>query len=273
LSVAVELGLGLIAIGRSWGYRKQPVPDGEQVQAFLSGAVEAGVRFYDTAPSYGTSEERLGRFLSGLPVSARDQLFIATKAGEHWDPETDTLRVDHSYDALKRSVERSLERLGRIHLLQLHKATVATVTSAEVKHVLQGSGVEQIGASVTDWDTAQIVLQDDLFRAIQIPFHLNNRALERVFEQAAVHGKRVLVNRPFGMGELLYDGQADPHQRKVEAFAAIVRQPSDTVVLTGTQSSDHLRENLRAFREACGRMLEYEGGHRAAGSMPAAIRT
>ena len=259
----VELGLGLIAIGRSWGFRKQPVPGEEQAQDFLRDAVDAGVRFFDTAPSYGTSEERLGRFLSGLAKDSRDRLLIATKAGEHWDPETDALRVDHSPDALSRSVERSFQRLGRIQLLQLHKATVATVTSAEVRRVLEASGAAEIGASVTDWETAQIVLDDDLYRAIQIPFHLNNRALERVFERAADKGKRVLVNRPFGMGELLYSGPSDPHQRRVEAFEAIIRQPSNTVVLTGTQSSEHLRENIRAFQEAFSKSLESQTVERA----------
>jgi aryl-alcohol dehydrogenase-like predicted oxidoreductase len=251
---SVELGLGLIAIGRSWGYRKKPVPDPDNVNAFLADAVAQGMRVLDTAPSYGYSEERLGRFLDSLPPGTRGGLFIATKAGEHWDPETDSLSVDHSYDALSRSVEKSLQRLGSIDLLQLHKASFSNVTSADVQRVLEqarASGVREIGASVTDWETAQIVLESAVFRAVQIPFHLNNRKLEPVFELAAAKQKLVLVNRPFGMGELLYSGNdADPHRRRVEAFRVIASIASNCVILTGTQSSVHLRENILAFQEA-----------------------
>ena len=62
----VEFGLGLIGIGKPWGFVDPEVPDESQAIALLEKAFVLGVRYFDTAPSYGSSEERLGKFLAAL---------------------------------------------------------------------------------------------------------------------------------------------------------------------------------------------------------------
>ncbi len=89
----------------------------------LEFAFETGIRYFDSAPSYGVAEERLGKFLRSLDRRQRDQLRIATKFGEHWDPAQAQPFVDHSFDALCRSLDVSLHHLGHIDILQLHKTT------------------------------------------------------------------------------------------------------------------------------------------------------
>ncbi|WP_373460770.1 aldo/keto reductase [Agromyces ramosus] len=49
------------------------------VAALLAGAVDLGIRFFDTAPAYGLSQERLGEFLRTIPAELRADLFVATK--------------------------------------------------------------------------------------------------------------------------------------------------------------------------------------------------
>jgi hypothetical protein len=100
----VELGLGLISIGRPWGHRREPPPPEAQALALLEAAVSLGVRFFDTAPAYGTSETILGRFLSRLGA-AREPLFIGTKMGESWDAAGNASTVDHRYASLKASID------------------------------------------------------------------------------------------------------------------------------------------------------------------------
>lgn len=117
----VEFGLGLIGIGKPWGFANPEVPDERQALTLLERALALGVR--DTSPSYGVSEERLGRFLAALSSEERSQVRVATKFGEHWDTVKAEPFVNHSLDALKRSLDGSIERLGRIDLLQLHKTT------------------------------------------------------------------------------------------------------------------------------------------------------
>lgn len=250
-----QLGLGLISIGREWGYKKHPVPSDGEAQDFLREAVTAGIKLFDTAPAYGYSEERIGTFLASLPRGAAEELYIATKAGEHWNPVTQALHVDHSYDALAKSIDRSLQRLGRIDLLQLHKTSFATVTETGVRKALEhakASGVGELGASVTDLETAMLVIEDDRFQAIQFPFHLKNRNMEQVFAAASQAGKRVLVNRPFAMGEFVHENTegGDLHRRFVDVFRCILERMPDGAILTGTRSAEHLRQNIRAFDEA-----------------------
>ena len=111
---SVQLGLGLIGIGKPWGHAPAPVPSESEAIALLESAFDLGIRYFDTAPSYGdgVSEERLGRFLKRMPAGQRSQVTVATKFGEHWDRAAGAPYADHSFDALRRSLDESLARLG-----------------------------------------------------------------------------------------------------------------------------------------------------------------
>jgi len=81
----IEFGLGTIGIGKPWGFANPEVPDESLALALLEKAFALGVRYFDTAPSYGVSEQRLAIFLGALTPAERAQVRIATKFGEHWD--------------------------------------------------------------------------------------------------------------------------------------------------------------------------------------------
>ncbi len=90
-------------------------------------ALEAGISYFDTAPSYGQgrSEENLGRVLSEL--DAWHHVVVGTKVrlqpADLADPIT----------AVQRSCEESLHRLGRdaVDLLQLHNPIVTGGAESE----------------------------------------------------------------------------------------------------------------------------------------------
>ncbi len=246
----VQLGLGLIGIGRPWGYITGSVPPEADALALLEYAVELGVRYFDTAPSYGSSEERLGKFLRGLKSDQRAALTIATKFGEHWNAADAIPFVDHGFDALRRSLDRSLERLGRIDVLQLHKTTPAALASPDVARAWDyaGSlGIVRVGPSVSDEASARAALADGRFRVMQLPYNRTHRQFAPVINVAAARGMQVAVNRPFAMGALLYDPATTS---KSEAFRFLLERGFEGVVLTGTRSPRHLRENWMAFHEA-----------------------
>ena len=57
------LGLGTVKFGRNSGvkYPNQfDLPDDEQIRQLLAQASDHGMNLLDTAPAYGSSEERLG---------------------------------------------------------------------------------------------------------------------------------------------------------------------------------------------------------------------
>jgi aryl-alcohol dehydrogenase-like predicted oxidoreductase len=245
-----QLGLGLIGIGRAWGYVPGEVPSPCDALALLEYAFDLGIRYLDTAPSYGTSEERLGRFLKSLTASERRELTIATKFGEHWDAAKGEPFVDHSLDALKRSLDTSLERLGCIDVLQLHKTTSEVLRSDDLARAWEYAvslGISALGASVSDPASAALTIDNARYSVIQLPFNWSNRVFGGAIQAAADRGMLVVVNRPFAMGKLLYEaGQID----KKRAFEFVLCRDFKGVILTGTKNRQHLQENWLAFRSA-----------------------
>lgn len=104
------IGLGGAGFGGVYGQVGE-----EQAVATIRRAIELGVNYLDTAPSYGTSEQFLGPALEGL----RDRVILATKAG--------LLRGrggrELTYDGILRSVEESLKllRTDYLDILQYHE--------------------------------------------------------------------------------------------------------------------------------------------------------
>jgi aryl-alcohol dehydrogenase-like predicted oxidoreductase len=246
--LGIRLGLGLIGIGKPWGYANPLVPPEKDALALLERAVELGVRFFDTAPSYGVSEERLGKFLRGVTLRDRAALTIATKFGEHWDTLRQEPYVDHSFEALRRSLDETVARIGIPDILELHKTTPTVLRSdalARAWEYAQSLGIRETGASVSDPESAEIVLASPRNSVMQLPYNRQNRVFEGAIDAAIARGAMVLVNRPFGMGKMLYDGVS-----KSEAFRFVLQKGFQGVVLSGTKSAAHLEENWAAFREA-----------------------
>ncbi|MFW5804562.1 MAG: aldo/keto reductase, partial [bacterium] len=109
-----SIGLGTWAMGNDFfGH----VDDQQSIKA-IQVAIEEGINFIDTAPSYGNghAEEIIGKAIKGK----RDQVNIATKCGI-------TLKGGEYIRNLKperieQEIDESLERLGieTIDLYQLH---------------------------------------------------------------------------------------------------------------------------------------------------------
>jgi L-galactose dehydrogenase/L-glyceraldehyde 3-phosphate reductase len=86
---------------------------GEQVRS-VGRALEAGVTYFDTAPSYGdgASEQNLGHALATL--RAAGQVVVGTKV------RLTPSELDRPAAAIRRSLEASLERLGMDHVDVVH---------------------------------------------------------------------------------------------------------------------------------------------------------
>jgi len=121
-----RLGMGLAPIGGLF------TPVGDRAAAgTIEAAWQAGIRFFDTAPAYGSglSERRAGAFLRG-----RTDYTLATKVGRRlvpgaddpagmWAESTGDVPVfDFSAEGVRASYRESLDRLGldRVDVLHLH---------------------------------------------------------------------------------------------------------------------------------------------------------
>jgi aryl-alcohol dehydrogenase-like predicted oxidoreductase len=248
--LSIELGLGIIGLGKPWGAIPGEVPSECEAIELLEFAFETGIRYFDSAPSYGVAEERLGKFLRSLDRRQRDQLRIATKFGEHWDAARDEPFVDQSFEALRRSIDTSVQQLGRIDILQLHKTTPEVLGSQGLRRAWEYAtqlGVPILGASVSDPESAAIVIGDPRYGCIQLPLNRANPKFSASVEAAAARGMWIATNRPFAMGAMLYGEQ--PVTQK-EAFQFVLNHKFKGVILTGTKSKKHLEQNWRAFATA-----------------------
>ncbi|MBJ6127985.1 aldo/keto reductase [Microvirga splendida] len=245
----LKLGLGLLSIGRAWGVNKSTPPSEDEAQVLLAKALELGITIFDTAPAYAESEARLGRFLSALEPSARRRLIIMTKAGEHWDFGRGSSFVDHSRDALVRSIDRSLSLLGTIDVLQLHKATSDVVTHPDVIAAMEYArrcGVTAFGASVSDVEAGQLALESGLYETVQFPLNMSSANMAPMLPALEASGRAAIINRPFAMGGLL-TGQSF-EEAAMAAFCFIEEHLPRAVILTGTGKVAHLAQNVSAFQ-------------------------
>ena len=251
---ATQLGLGLIGIGKPWGHAPRPVPSEQEARALLQFAYDLGIRYFDTAPSYGdgVSEDRLGQYVRSLTAAQRATVTLATKMGEHWDGSRGEPYADHSFDALRRSLDRSVERLGRIDILQLHKTTPAALRGADVARAwgyARSLGITRIGPSVSDLESAETALRDARFHVMQVPYNAANTTFELLIDRTVGRGVWVAVNRPFAMGSLVAGGK----DKRAAFRSVLARRPA--VVLTGTASQEHLRENWEAISGGTGTLF------------------
>jgi D-threo-aldose 1-dehydrogenase len=135
-----RLGLGTAPIG-GW---PSAVPR-EQAAATVARAYELGIRYFDTAPFYGSgfSEQVLGSVLASLP---RDELALSTKVGRLLVPGEPEIPFyegglpftpvwNFSYDGTLQSLDESRERL------ELERVDVALIHDPEDHHeeALEGS--------------------------------------------------------------------------------------------------------------------------------------
>jgi D-threo-aldose 1-dehydrogenase len=142
------LGLGTAPLHRS---------EDSVAVATVERALAEGVNFFDTAPLYGNgrSERLLGTALKGVP---RDSYIVSTKVGRLTVEGDGPLPFDYSRDAVLRSFESSLERLGidRIDILLVHDPDdhpeEALATAFPTLAELRSQGViGAIGSGMNQW--------------------------------------------------------------------------------------------------------------------------
>ena len=218
--MTARLGLGAAPLGNLYS----PLSE-ELAQDTLEAAWEAGIRYFDTAPLYGSglSETRLGRVLRGRP---RGRFEISTKVGRVLEPgiDPDSIfvqtpglrpRFDFSRDGILRSFEASLERLGldRIDTLFLHdpddhEPQARAEALPALIELREAGAVSSVGAGMNQAAMlARFVSEFDLDRVLVAGrFSLLDRTAEEdLLPLCAERGVEVVVGGVFNSGLL-----ADP---------------------------------------------------------------
>jgi aryl-alcohol dehydrogenase-like predicted oxidoreductase len=193
------IALGTLAMGgRAYG----PVNDGDSI-ATVRRAIELGVNFIDTSDNYGLghAEEIVGTAIKGR----RNDVVLATKGGTPWD-EQGRIALDCSPEAITRSVEDSLRRLGTdwIDLYQIHSPDPETPyedTVRALERLVQAGKTRHVGLSNFWMGEMEEWLSFGGIASNQMPYNF----LHRDIEQAALpfcreHGIGVIAYTPLLMG-------------------------------------------------------------------------
>lgn len=211
-----------------------PVADADARTA-LDTAWQSGCRFFDTAPyyGYGLSERRTGDYLRQHP---RDDYVLSTKVGRLLRPGyherkeqegfIDTLpfwaEFDYSYDAVMRSFEDSLQRLGldRIDVLFIHD--IGPVTHGDAAHPalmktamesgykaldeLRSAGVVKgIGLGVNEWEVCHEAMQHGDFDCFLLAGRytlLEQTSLDVFLPECEQRKVSIIIGGPFNSGVL-----------------------------------------------------------------------
>lgn len=232
------IGFGAFKIGRNRGIkypRSYDLPDEALVDRLLNGVLDLGIRYIDTAPAYGVSEERIGRAIG----HRRDEFVLSTKVGETFGD--DGSQFDFSERGVRTSVERSLRRLRTevldfvfVHANRDDVSVLKNTDVVETLHSLRESGVVRwIGFSgYTERGFEASLFWAD---AIMATYHPEDPSLESVIAAAAGRGVTVVVKKPLASG----------HLDAAEAIRFVLSNRSVTSAVVGGLNLDHMRENHR----------------------------
>jgi len=240
------LGWGTVKLGRNRDVKYPQsfeLPDDAAVEALVDVALEEGVVFWDTAPAYGRSEERLGRFVE----RHRERIVLSSKAGEDYGP--DGSSHDFSADAIVASVHRSLRRLrtDRLDVLLIHSDGRDDMILDETD-VLEG--VERLrtagdvrcagisAKSAKGIDRARAVLD-----VVMAPVNANHPELVPALRRAADDGLGIIGIKVLEQGHAIDLPSAFRH--------ALLDGPADVAVV-GTLNPAHLRDAAQHVRATVG---------------------
>ena len=194
-----EVGLGTWQIGADWG---KNFPS-EKALDILTTAVENGTTFFDTADVYGAgqSEKFIGEFLKQTDKAIR----VATKFGRGGDVFPDS----YSKDAMRKSIEGSLSRLGvdALDLLQLHCIPTTELQKGDVFDWLRDFKSEGLiktfGASVESVDEGLLCLEQEGIQSLQVIFNIfRQKLVTGLLPQAEAKGVGIIVRLPLASGLL-----------------------------------------------------------------------
>ncbi len=243
------LGLGTVKFGRTQGLKYPQsfeLPDDQTIKELLACARDLGINLIDTAPAYGSSEERLGVLLK----AERKEWVIVTKVGEEFV--NGESQFDFSPQHTRYSIERSLKRLQTDHLdiVLVHsngddvriieeEGILETLTELKKEGLIGAFGmstktVEGGKLAVERSDVVMVTYQPDYLDELPVIIHAHQ------------YQTGVLIKKALSSGHLR--SGAD---EVTERMGFIFQQRGVSSVIVGTLNPTHLRENALAVEQYC----------------------
>ncbi len=255
-------GLRVPALGLGAGRIGGPEVDQASVDRLVGRALDLGVTLFDTARSYGLSEERLGRALQGR----REGALLSTKVGYGVEG-----LADWTGPCVEAGVDAALRRLrtDRLDLVHLHSCGREVLEGSGVVEALgraAAAGKVRVAAYSGEGEALSWAVRSGAFGAVQCSVSaVDQEELDGAVATARARGLGVLAKRALGNAPWRFSSRP-PEPDLAEAwdrFAALglergelewpelflrfaAHAPGVCVALVGTASPDHLAAAARA---------------------------
>lgn len=200
-----SVGLGTVKFGRNTGvnYPKQfNIPDDKSIKQLLNTAKELNINLLDTAPAYGSSEERLGKVLQ----NNRHEWIISSKVGEEFKNNISLFNFTKEYliDCLHRSLQRLKTDYLDLLLIHSNGHDEAIINQYQVFDTLAdfkkqglirafGMSSKTVAGGILAAQTADVVM---------VTLNLNYLEDIPVIQEAYKLNKGVLIKKSLGSGYL-----------------------------------------------------------------------
>lgn len=213
-------------------------PSATTAAAILDAAWDCGVRWFDTARAYGSSEEHIGEF-----VRRRAGAFVVTKVSALVAPDNERLTPADIRARTSASVRTSLELLApAVPTVLVHRAAHRTVAGGAVWDVLREfharGAIGGVGVSATSPDELVAALEDASVSLVQFPTNvLDHRFRSPIVRNALARRPEVTIHirSLFLQGLLLTTSSRWPTipgvhpERILEAIATAARRAHTSV--------------------------------------------
>lgn len=274
-----KIGLGLAALGRPEyiNIRKEKDIDKSEAAfknnalAMLNSAYHLGIRYFDTAPSYGKGEAFLTEWQNKLQYTDTE---LATKWGytyvANWklNFKGNHEIKEHSIDKLLEQWETSKELLPALKVYQIHSATFDSgvlENQKVLKKLYQIKKETGLAIGLTSSGPNQaLVLKEAaeikingafLFDVFQVTYNILEQTTFEVLAQLIQNGKKVVVKEAIANGRLFRNtpetvlNLAAKYKVGIDAIALrfVIDALQPSVVLSGASTKMQLEENLKSL--------------------------
>ena len=240
------LGLGTVKFGRNEEV-KYPhgfdIPDDPQVLSLLSQAHDAGINLLDTAPAYGTAQQRLGQL-----VGNSNDWIICSKVGERFS--NGVSEYIYTEQETRLTVEQSLQDLRRealdIVLIHSNGEDLYVLEQTPVMETLirlkEEGKIRATGISSKTVAGGLLALKHMDF--VMCTYNLQETAELPVIEAAQQLDKGILIKKGLMSGHLDRAGHENP---LLASYEHIFAQPGVSSLIVGTINPEHLSQNIDAL--------------------------
>ena len=227
--------------------------DKSALKAVFQAMAGKGARVFDTAPSYGASEQVAGDLVNEMGIANKffwaTKVNVAGRGGTAADPAAARAQIEASFARYK---------LPKIDLIQVHNMGDPATQLAVAREFKKVGRVRYIGITTTSdnqYGALEQVMRNEPLDFIGIDYAADNRGVEEKILPLAIEKKiAVLAYAPFGRTSLFRRAGTTPLPEFAKEFDAstyaqlflkfILAHPAITAVTPATSQARNMLDNI-----------------------------